>query len=301
MASDYLEARKAYIKRQKELIDEYDKIAKLISDMSKVPLLGVLHRSDLSEFRCSEVDKPNKKILVRKCKGTKGEKVILKSFIDMGTTPWRLEIENLMRVNSPYVVKLLFISDNFTFGMERYGINDLRNYADKVYMKGGIPMDMQKSILRQVCLGLKDIHAAGLVHCDMKPGNIMIDSDGGVKIIDLGIAELIGTSSMTMPTTAPYCEPQMYGRTDLLIMPKMDVWSLGITMIDINISQYEQEFLMQYRKRTEIMSDIASFLGSLIRGYMLEEREVTKFVIENMLILDREKRCSIDDVLVWVG
>ena len=53
------------------------------------------------------------------------------------------------------------------------------------------------SIAKQVCEGLEEAHRLGVVHRDLKPGNIMIDKDGDAKIMDFGIARSLSGKSIT--------------------------------------------------------------------------------------------------------
>jgi len=53
------------------------------------------------------------------------------------------------------------------------------------------------SIVRRVCEGLEEAHRLGVVHLDLKPGNIMIDKDGDAKIMDFGIARSLSGRGIT--------------------------------------------------------------------------------------------------------
>jgi serine/threonine protein kinase len=63
-----------------------------------------------------------------------------------------------------------------------------------------IKYDLALAIVRQICLGLDHAHAKGIVHRDIKPGNVMLTPFGRVKITDFGLAKL--TQSNTSQTAA---------------------------------------------------------------------------------------------------
>ncbi|MQS13456.1 serine/threonine protein kinase [Streptomyces kaniharaensis] len=90
---------------------------------------------------------------------------------------------------------------------------------------GGLPVERAVGIAAAVCEALTVAHAAGLVHRDIKPGNIMITDDGGVKVVDFGIARAGSSGNLTQTAsvlgTAAYLAPEqatasaLDGRTDL--------------------------------------------------------------------------------------
>ena len=89
----------------------------------------------------------------------------------------------------------------------------------------------------QIAEGLAAAHAAGVVHRDIKPDNIMVRADGLVKILDFGIATRAGTGvpfdhdagggGAVVGTTA-YMSPEQ--RQGAAVEPGMDLWSLGIVI-----------------------------------------------------------------------
>jgi serine/threonine-protein kinase len=86
------------------------------------------------------------------------------------------------------------------------------------------------SLLRQTAFGLGEAHRAGMVHRDVKPGNILVRPDGSVKITDFGIAHSARSVALTKTGqvigTPQYLSPeQAEGR---LATPASDVYALGL-------------------------------------------------------------------------
>lgn len=74
---------------------------------------------------------------------------------------------------------------------------DGRNLDDMLAESAPLPVDLALRILADAARALDHAHARGIVHRDVKPANIMVQADGGVKIADFGIAKLAWTKTMT--------------------------------------------------------------------------------------------------------
>jgi eukaryotic-like serine/threonine-protein kinase len=100
--------------------------------------------------------------------------------------------------------------------------------AEIVKRRQALPMAQKLSYIEQMCAGLSYAHRAGIVHRDVKPANVMVDSEGVVRILDFGIARVTNsdmTSDGTVMGTLNYMSPeQMSGR---LVDYRSDIFSVG--------------------------------------------------------------------------
>lgn len=100
----------------------------------------------------------------------------------------------------------------------------------------GLPIDVQVpqtvaaavDVFIQTGQGLEALHAAGYVHCDLKPNNILIGPDGRVKVIDFGQACKAGTIKERIQGTPDYIAPEQVKREAVTF--RTDVFNFGATM-----------------------------------------------------------------------
>ncbi len=88
-------------------------------------------------------------------------------------------------------------------------------------------------VTRSVCSALQFAHSEGLVHCDIKPANIMIDQNGMVLLSDFGIARMTDAATATMvgAGTPAYMAPEQ--AKGLNPTPKTDIYAMGIVLYEM--------------------------------------------------------------------
>lgn len=103
-------------------------------------------------------------------------------------------------------------------------------YVDGVSVERHPPKTFEQAldIFKQTAAGLAAMHAAGYVHADMKPQNVVVTDEGSVKVIDLGQSCAIGTVKERIQGTPDYIAPEQVHRR--AITPKTDIYNLGATM-----------------------------------------------------------------------
>ncbi len=105
-----------------------------------------------------------------------------------------------------------------------------RSCAELLRERGHLDVEEAVEIVAQACRGLDYAHRNGVVHRDVKPGNLLVTDDGGVKLADFGIAKATEQSSITQVGsvlgTAAYLAPeQARGEAS---GPRSDLYALGV-------------------------------------------------------------------------
>jgi len=149
---------------------------------------------------------------------------------------FRMEARAAANLSHPNIVtvhdfgfadNLLYIVMEFIPGKD---LKQLIREKGRLSVAAGIPL------IIQACAGLGYAHRAGLVHCDVKPHNMLVAPDGRLKVTDFGIARALATMTPGERTDIVWGSPlyfspeQAMGETPT---PASDVYSLGIVMYEL--------------------------------------------------------------------
>ena len=104
----------------------------------------------------------------------------------------------------------------------------------KVISRGALPQLEAIEIVLKVAEGLASAHAHNIVHRDIKPANIMLTQDGGIKVLDFGIAKVaniqLTQTGMSIGTLAYMSPEQLRGEQ---VDARTDIWALGAVLFEL--------------------------------------------------------------------
>jgi serine/threonine protein kinase len=148
---------------------------------------------------------------------------------------FRSEAKALARLNHPNIATLYSFfreGDDLFMAMEFVKGETL---ADLILRSGPISCGAATQTFRRVLEGISYAHQNGIVHRDIKPSNIMLTPDGSAKVMDFGIARVMGTERLTMQGgligTIEYMSPEQIQGTEC--DPRSDIYSLGIVLYEM--------------------------------------------------------------------
>lgn len=112
-----------------------------------------------------------------------------------------------------------------------------------LHSHGAMSMSLAVTIMMRVCDAVAVLHDAGIVHRDIKPGNIMLNKAGEVFVTDFGIScgrvtNESALSRQSLAGTLPYMAPEMFDGT---VSPRTDVYALGVTLFELLTCQLPYE------------------------------------------------------------
>lgn len=135
----------------------------------------------------------------------------------------------------PHIVAIQeFFEENQTayFVMEYLEGMDLREYL-MICRDNGQCVSVSQTIksIKQVLEALTVLHKEHVVHCDIKPSNIFVESDGNIKLIDFGLAQNIEADYANLGMTRAYAAPEQFINERL--GNYTDIYSIGVVMYEM--------------------------------------------------------------------
>lgn len=154
-----------------------------------------------------------------------------KEFVDK----FQREAQAAARLSHPNIVNIydVGVADGDHYIVMEYVPG--RTLKDRIRQEGHLSVSESLRVAREIAEALAHAHANNLVHCDIKPHNILMMADGHAKVADFGIARAVTESTMTYSGnvigSVHYFSPEQAKGT--MITPKSDVYSLGVVLYEM--------------------------------------------------------------------
>jgi len=145
-----------------------------------------------------------------------------------------LEARSAAKLNHPSIVSIYNMDEDRKrpyIVMEYVPGEDLKALVER---RQFVPFDQKLSIIKKICEGLQYAHDKGVIHRDIKPGNIRIMPSGAAKILDFGLARL-ESADLTrtgVPMGTPYYMSPEQVRGSRNLDCRSDVFSLGVVLYE---------------------------------------------------------------------
>jgi serine/threonine protein kinase len=225
-------------------------------------------------------------------------------------TRFRQEAQSIASLSHQNIVRVFDFSAD---GRLQYMVMELINGQglDKLLDRSpkGMPQPLALKLFRQVAEAVAYAHERGVIHRDIKPGNVLIAEGDRAVLTDFGLARVMGTNRLTMSGTSygtpSYMSPEQAGGLD--IAPASDVYSLGIMLYEMltgNVpfvggtpTQVMLKHLQEVAKPPrEILADLDPQLDYVIMRSLAKNPEERFATARDMLrALDGEKTPDHDE------
>ncbi|KAJ8011629.1 hypothetical protein DPEC_G00060250 [Dallia pectoralis] len=216
--------------------------------------------------------------------------------IPNGEANVKKEIQLLRRLQHKNVIHLVDVLYNEEkqkmYMVMEYCVCGMQEMLDSVPEKR-FPVFQAHGYFLQLLDGLEYLHSQGIVHKDIKPGNLLLTTDGALKISDLGVAEALhpfaeDDTCRTSQGSPAFQPPEIANGLDTFSGFKVDIWSAGVTLYNITTSLYPFEGDNIYKLFENIgkgdysvPEECGPALSDLLQG-MLQYDPVKRFSIQHI-------------------
>ena len=187
------------------------------------------------------------------------------------------ELEIARRITSPHVVKVLGFGARDGVPYIAFEFVDGPSLRQLLVQHGPYSWTDVRALLLQLAEGLADAHAAGVIHRDVKPSNILLDGAGTAKLADFGISRALDVTRVTRASgllgTPTYLAPE--GPVDA----RSDLYSLGVVAFELLVGNppFEggtyHEVLVAHLRKPPDLSKVPADARPIISWLLAKEPE----------------------------
>lgn len=168
---------------------------------------------------------------------------------------FKREAESLAKLQHPNIVRYYGLYHDADVAFMLLDFIEGFSLQEWIFKQGSqLSPDMILKIARSVCSALHYAHTEDLVHCDIKPGNIMVNQNNDILLTDFGIARMTDAATATMVGfgTPAYMAPELvYGKDP---SPQSDIYSFGIVLYEM-VTGGERPFTGEQARTTGATSE----------------------------------------------
>ncbi|HUN79999.1 MAG TPA: serine/threonine-protein kinase, partial [Phycisphaerae bacterium] len=240
-------------------------------------ILGEIHRGGQGIVYQAIQESTHRKIAVKVLKrGPFADRIELARF--------EREVDVLSRLNNPHIVAIH--DRGLTDGHAYYVMDYIAGKPLDAYVRGAqLSSDEILSVFASICEAVNVAHLRGVIHRDLKPGNILIDFDGQPRILDFGLAKLeekvAGSSSAAGMTitgqfvgSLPWASPEQAEGQSESIDIRSDVYSLGVILYQLLMNRFPYAVTGKVFEVVRNITQAAPARPSSIQGAIDSELEL---------------------------
>ncbi|AAZ27069.1 serine/threonine-protein kinase [Colwellia psychrerythraea] len=207
------------------------------------------------------------------------------------------EARLLARVNHSNIIQIYNVhdeGDHISLVMEYFNSKTLTQFQQEAYTT----LVQKLDLLQQLSAGLAAAHKNGVIHCDLKPSNILVNDQGQLKITDFGIALLASNESQNSEQTASN-NPLQFG--SLLFMSpeqiklqavdyRSDIFSFGIIAYQLMVGSHPFAYGNNGGSATDVAKRICEHTPEHAKNLMLNAPSALTDLLMEMLVKPLEQR-----------
>ncbi len=200
-------------------------------------------------------------------------------------TALALEFRTLAGLRHPHIIRVIdygFITEENT-RQPYFTMEYLPSATSLASAASGQPLEIQMRLLTEMLLALDYLHRRGVIHRDLKPDNVLVDSNGRVKVLDFGLAlGATGKSSAnlaeSMAGTIAYMAPELFAEEAATV--RSDLYAVGMLIYEVFTGKYpfnQKNVMLLLNDIMNKAPDVSELDNPLV---MLLERLLAKNPIE---------------------